>query len=493
MRAALELVKFAVGVVFLATVAAAQPAGEWTIETVAGGGDLGELGDGGPAVYADIRKPQGVALDAAGNLYITDSGNHLIRKVDAAGVISTIAGDGRRERGVGAFGGDGGAATAAQFNWPEGLALDAAGNLYIADAGNHRIRKVDAAGVISTIAGDGTWWFGGDGGAATAAQLAWPQVMALDAAGNLYIADYYNHRIRKVDAAGVISTVAGGGTEEEFGGDGGAATAAQLNRPTGVALDAAGNLYIGDTRNHRIRKVDAAGVISTVAGDGTEGFGGDGGAATAAQLAWPQGVALDAAGNLYIADYHNHRIRKVDAAGVISTVAGDGTWGFGGDGGAATAARLGEPEGVALDAAGNLYIADYYNHRIRKVDAAGVISTIAGDGTKGFVGAFGGFVGAFGGDGGAATAAQLNWPTDVALDAAGNLYIADSGNQRIRKVDAAGVISTIAGDGTEGFGGDGRVRRGRRGVRRGRRGGDGSAVEPARRRGAGRCGQPLLR
>ena len=423
-----------------AAVAGAQPADDWIIETVAGTGAPGEFGggfggDGGAAVAAQLNIPTGVALDGAGNLYIADQFNHRIRKVDATGVISTVAGNGTQ-----GYGGDGGAATAAQLNRAVGVALDAAGNLYIADVWNHRIRKVDAAGVISTVAGGGS---GGDGGPATEARLFFPRDVALDGAGNLYIADEGNNRIRKVDTAGVISTVAGNGTRG-FGGDGGPAVAAQLHWPRGVALDGAGNLYIADTDNHRIRKVDAAGVISTVAGDGTRGSGGDGGPAVAAQLDWPHGVALDGLGNLYIADRDNHRIRKVDAAGAISTVAGDGTPGFRGDGGPATAAQLAVPTGVAPDGAGNLYIADWLNHRIRKVDAAGVISTVAGDGTLGP-----------GGDGGPATAALLSCPYGVALDGDGNLYIADRNNNRIRKVDAAGAISTVAGDGTLGSGGDG--------------------------------------
>ena len=405
------------------------------ISTVAGDGTYGFGGDGGPAVAAQLSFPHGVAVDGAGNLYIADTGNRRIRKVDAAGAISTVAGD-----GTSGYGGDGGPAVAAQLSFPHGVALDGTGNLYIADLGNRRIRKVDAAGVISTVAGDGTQGFGGDGGPAVAAQLSFPIDVALDGADNLYIVDGSNQRIRKVDAAGVISTVAGDGTQG-FGGDGGPATAAQLDTPRGVAPDGAGNLYIADGGNRRIRKVDSAGAISTVAGGGPIG---DGGAAVAAQLDFPNGVAPDGAGNLYIADTFNHRIRKVDAAGVISTVAGDGTRGYGGDGGAAVAAQLFSPYGVAPDGAGNLYIADTVNHRIRKVDAAGVISTVAGDGTRGY-----------GGDGGPAVAAQLSSPRALALDEAGNLYIADSSNSRIRKVDAAGVISTVAGDGTRGFGGDG--------------------------------------
>ena len=394
------------------------------ISTVAGTGTAGFSGDGAAATAAQLQNPQGVALDGAGNLYIADRGNQRIRKVDSAGVISTVAGN-----GMAGFGGDSGAATAAQLWDPSRVALDGAGNLYIVDRVNDRIRKVDSAGVISTVAGR--------------EQLSNPQSVALDGAGNLYIADTGNHRIHKVDSAGVISTVAGSGTAG-FSGDSSAATAAQLNTPADVAPDGAGNLYITDRGNERIRKVDSAGVISTVAGSGTAGFSGDGGAATAAQLNEPYGVAVDSSGNLYIAEWNNNRIRKVNSAGVISTVAGTGTAGFSGDGGAATAAQLSNPQDVALDAAGNLYIADVNNNRIRKVNSAGVISTVAGTGTAGFSG-----------DGGAATSAQLHWPRGVALDGAGNLYIVDNNNHRIRKVDSSGSISTVAGTGTAGYSGDG--------------------------------------
>ena len=295
--------------------------------------------------------------------------------------------------------------------------------------------------IIETVAGRPD--FRGDGGMATAARLNLPTGVAVDGSGNLYIADRNNSRIRKVDAAGVISTVAGDGTEG-FGGDGGPAVAAQLYRPEGVAVDGAGNLYIADSSNYCIRKVDAAGVITTVAGDGTYGFGGDGGPAVAAQLSLPSGVAVDGAGNLYIADTLNHRIRRVNSAGAITTVAGygstgEGGGGFGGDGGPAAAARLSFPYGVAPDGAGNLYIADLGNNRIRKVDAAGVITTVAGSGRSGL-----GMEG-FGGDGGPAMAAQLNLPFDVALDGAGNLYIADLGNHRIRRLTPASTPSISAG------------------------------------------------
>ena len=347
-----------------AAVAGAQSAGDLTITTVAGGGS--SLGDGGAATAAQLNNPRGIAVDWAGNLYIADTWNDRIRKVDTAGLITTVAGS-----GTNGFSGDGGAATSARLNYPYGVTPDGAGNLYIADSRNHRIRKVDTAGNISTVAGTGTAGFSGDGDEATAAQLNLPGSVVLDRLGNLYIADRLNHRIRKVDTAGVISTVAGSSTTGAFGGDGGAATAARLYDSSGVALDRSGNLYIADRDNRRIRKVDTAGVITTVAGIGTGGSLGDGGAATAARLNSPIDVAVDWAGNLFIADDDSHRIRKVDTAGVITTVAGDGTAGFSGDGGAAVAARLNAPEGVAMDRLGNLYIADTSNNRIRKVVGAG--------------------------------------------------------------------------------------------------------------------------
>ena len=393
-------------------------------------------GDGGPATAARLLAPAGVALDPAGNLYIADTADHRIRKVTPGGTISTYAGSGNF-----GFSGDGGPATAAELNFPRDVALDPAGNLYIADSGNSRIRKVSPGGTISTYAGSGSRGFSGDGGPAAAAQLNNPVGMALDPAGNLYIADITNNRIRKVTSGGTISTYAGSGSFG-FSGDGGPATDAQLGVPVGVALDPAGNLYIADHDNGRIRKVTSGGTISTYAGSGSRGLSGDGGPATAAQLYSPHGVALDTAGNLYIAD--SNRIRKVTPGGTISTYAGTGTGPFSGDGGPATAAQLSSPAGVALDLTGNLYIADDGNYRIRKVTPGGTISTYAGGGSSNFSG-----------DGGPATAAQLNVPVGVALDPAGNLYIADQGNSRIRKVTPGGTISTYAGTDTPGFSGDG--------------------------------------
>ena len=369
--------KLALCTALLAAAAGAQSPANWRIDTFAG---LPDVRDNGPATDARLDNPYGVALDGAGNLYFADQGNHRIRKVDAAGVITTIAGTG--EQG---FGGDGSPATDARLYAPQDVAVDAAGNLYIADRNNHRIRKVDSAGVISTIAGTGEPGFAGDGGPAVQAQLNYPRDVATDAAGNLYFVDLGNHRIRKVDSSGVITTIAGTG-ERGFGGDGGPATDARLSLPHGVAVDSDGNLFIADLSNHRIRKVDSAGVISTIAGTGEVGFGGDGGPATDAQLSFPYGVALDAAGNLYFTDSRNHRIRKVDSAGVISTIAGTGERGFGGDGGPAVQAQFTYPRGIAADSAGNLFIADWLNHRIRKVDAAGTITKFAGGGEITFSG-----------------------------------------------------------------------------------------------------------
>jgi uncharacterized protein (TIGR03437 family) len=330
----------------------------YTIYSVAGNGTLGYTGDNGPATSAEMHDPYAVATDSAGNFYIADSGNNVIRKV-ANGVITTFAGNGT----IG-YSGDNGPATSAQLNAPYGVAVDSAGNLYIADSANNVIREV-SNGVISTFAGNGTSGYTGDNGPATSAQLFTPSAVAVDSAGNLYIADFGNNVIRKVSASsGVISTVAGTSATYGFGGDNGPATSAELYQPAGLAVDSSGNLYIADTANSRVRKVSATGVITTVAGNGTPGFAGDGAAATSAELNEPFGLAVDTAGNLYIADLSNNRIRKV-SGGEITTVAGNGTAGYSGDGGAAANAELNEPLAIAPDPYGNFYIADFVNDRIR--------------------------------------------------------------------------------------------------------------------------------
>ena len=353
--------------------------GPGIITTFAGTGTRGFSGDGGPATRASLSFDgglgfsQGIFVDRSGNLYIPDTNNHRVRKVDPSGTITTVVGNALE----GGFSGDGGPATAASLKGPISVFGDRSGNLYIADMFNNRIRKVDASGVITTAAGSGIKGFSGDGGPATRASLWVPSDVFGDASGNLYIADRLNQRIRKVDASGMITTVAGNGPEG-FSGDGGPAIHASLNRPVGVSADGSGHLYIADTFNHRVRKVDASGIITTVAGNGLEGFSGDGGPAIRASLNHPVDVFGDISGNLYIADQRNHRIRKVDASVTITTVAGDGSLFFSGDGGPATRAGVGNPNGVFVDEAGNLYIADNFNLRIRRV-----VTPRVGDGTGG--------------------------------------------------------------------------------------------------------------
>jgi uncharacterized protein (TIGR03437 family) len=334
---------------------AAVPAG--TITTVAGTGTASPIGDNGPATSAQLSNPFGVAVDSAGSIYIGDSTNSRVRKV-TNGVITTVAGNGTQ-----GYGGDSGPATSAELAYPQGVAVDSAGNVYIADSSNNRIRKV-TNGVIATVAGNGTAGFSGDNGPATSAELRGPRGVAVDSAGNIYIADSNNNRIRKV-TNGVITTVAGSGTGGGFSGDNGPATSAVLAFPFGVSVDSAGSIHIADTGNNRIRKV-TNGVITTVAGNGTAGFSGDNGPATGAQLNDPFGVAEDSAGNIYIADTNNFRIREV-TNGVVTTVAGSAKQGWSGDNGPATSAELDTPEGIAVDSAGNIYIADAAAGRIREV------------------------------------------------------------------------------------------------------------------------------
>jgi sugar lactone lactonase YvrE len=353
-------------------------------------------------------------------------------------IMSTVAGN-----GTGAFAGNGGQATMAELYSPNGVTFDAAGNLYIADLNNNRIRKVIVStGIISTYAGNGTEGFSGDGGQATAAELYAPAGLRFDASGNLYIADALNNRIRKVTTAGIISNIAGNGTGAGnytcttcYSGDGGQATAAKINNPNDVAVDAHGNVYIADQTNNRVRKVTTAGIISTFAGNGTAGYTGNGGQATAAELNYPAALAFDAAGNLYIADYDNNEIRKVTTAGIISLFAGhiSGIGGYGGDGGAASgSALLSGPTGLAFDATGNLYIADAGNSIIRVVNTAGIINLYAGEQTT---------VGSYDGDGYPLLTTTFNYPCGLVFDAAGNLYIADNGNNRIRKPIACTITT----------------------------------------------------
>jgi uncharacterized protein (TIGR03437 family) len=337
----------------------------------------------------------------------------------AQGVINTVAGT-----GANAATGDGGPATNAAFH-PDGLALDGAGNIFIADQNHNRIRKVDTSGIITTFAGNGNTQFSGDGGPASSATVYIAgnhNGLAVDKDGNLFIADDGHHRIRKVDRNGIITTVAGTGTQG-FSGDGGPATRAQLFRPSGVAVDTAGNLYIADTANRRIRKVDSTGTITTLAGTGEFGNSGDGTAANQATMEAPVDVTVDVQGNVYFADQDAATVRKVNSAGIVSRVAGNGTFGFSGDGGPAVNAAFASPYSVTVDNLGNVFISDFGNRRIRKVDLNGILTTVAGSGSSA----------ANNGDGGPPTSANIS-PNGVAFDSAGNYYVADFGNNRIRKV-----------------------------------------------------------
>lgn len=404
---------------------------------VAGTGNPGYSGDEGPATDADLSDPMGIVVDRQGNLFIADTYNGRVRRVDAlTGTITTVAGNGKSR-----FSGDGGPATDASLGFPGGLALDAQGNLLIAESGSGRIRRVDTAtGIIITLAGNGQSGFSGDGGPATSASLGPTYGVAVDARGDVFLDDLINDRIRRVDAlTGIITTVAGNGVEG-YGGDGGPATSASLNWPYSVALDDKGNLFIGDENNNRVRRIDAAtGIITTVAGNGHSVFRGEGEAATSAGFS-PLGVAVDRAGDFFIADPDNHRILRVDGkSGILTTVAGGGD---GGDHGPATDAILVAPAGIATDNSGNVFIAEPSGNRIRRIDAAtGIITTVAGNGIQGFSG-----------DGGPATSAGIH-PQALALDAQGDLFIADFLHGRIRRVDAeTGIITTVAGGGR---GGDG--------------------------------------
>ncbi len=323
-------------------------------------------------------------------------------------VITTVAGS----SASGSYSGDNGAATTATLNYPHGVTVDSVGNIYIADRDNHRIRKVTVStGIITTVAGTGSTTFSGDNGPASSAALYKPYSVTLDSAGNLYISDTHNQRIRKVTiSTGIINTIAGTGAPG-FVGDGGAATSATLFYPVGLAVDASGNVFIADDTNHRVRKVTVStGILTTIAGTGTSSFSGDGGAATAATLYYPSGVMVDSLGNVYIVDQCNHRIRKVTVAtGIISTVVGTGTGSYSGDNGPATSATLYNPTGATFDTLGNMYIADLSNQRIRKVTtSSGIITTVAGSSIQGYSG-----------DDGPATAAGLFAPYSLAVDASG--------------------------------------------------------------------------
>ncbi|HWO23673.1 MAG TPA: hypothetical protein VNO30_33255 [Kofleriaceae bacterium] len=386
-------------------------------------GDIGGPGNlDGVGAAAHFHGPCGIAVDSAGNVYVADNGNHIIRKITATGDVTTLAGT------AGESGSTDGTGAAARFSSPVGVTVDGANNLYVADRGNNTIRKITAAGVVTTLAG-AAGMAGSTNGTGAAARFNYPIGAAIDSAGNVYVAEAFNHTIRKITAAGVVTTLAG--TAGMSGSTDGANAAARFFSPTYVAVDSAGNVYVADEYNHTIRKVTAAGVVTTLAGTAGESGNADGTGA-AASFYFPSGVAVDSAGNVYVADYFNHTIRKITAAGVVTTLAG--TAGESGStDGTGTAARFSNPAGVAVDSAGNVYVSDIGNHIIRKITAAGIVTTLAG--TTGMSGST---------DGTGATA-RFDYPWGVAVDSAGNVYVSEVNRYTIRKVTGTGVVTTLAG------------------------------------------------
>ncbi|HEY2382041.1 MAG TPA: hypothetical protein VGK48_12755 [Terriglobia bacterium] len=484
-----------------------------TFSIFAGGG--GPFGDGGPATSANLSYVGRMALDQTGNLYFSELSR--VRRIDTAGIITTVAGN-----GLGGSDGDGGLATSARVN-PGAIAVDQSGNLYIAEP--YRVRKVDANGIINTIAGQGVDADTGDGGPAINASVCAIGGMDFDTAGNLYIAERDCNKIRMISPSGIISTIAGTAVPG-YTGDGMSALNAEFNTSVDVAHGSAGKIYVADESNLRVRQINSDGTITTAAG--VPGTRGDGTAATSVQFSGPAGVSIDSQNNLYVSEVYGRRIREI-ANGIITTVAGGSQWdgfdfpialtvgrlnrvyvsdfqgnrvrmlpsngtmisvagngtaGLGGDEGPATSAYISAPAGVKFDALGNLYIVDSGNFRVRKMTPDGIIHAVPGGygnpadividpngnlfvsdfaenrivkvtagGTLSIIA--GSFVSGYSGDGGPATAAHLHGPSGLALDWAGNLYIADSNNNVIRKIDTDGIITTVAGNGTPGLSGDG--------------------------------------
>jgi uncharacterized protein (TIGR03437 family) len=400
------------------------------ITTIAGTGKSNSSGDGGPATSAQFTDTTGLAIDPHGNLFVAEFGVGRIRKISPDGIITTFAGGGSSNSG------DGGTATDVRLSQAMGLAVDHEGNLLIAEL--RRIRKVSPNGIITTVAGTGVDNISGDG---TAPVVAGPRSIAIDPQGNIFFQDALQ-QIRKVSPDRVMRTVAGGGAPGAAAG--GPASSAQMSFPGGITADVQGNLFIADQFASRVWKVSPDGMISAAAGNGTPGYSGDGGPATEARLRSPGSVAVDAQGNLLICDTSNYRIRKVSASGIITTTAGTGTRGHSGDGGPATSANLIAPESIIIDRQGNIFFVEEGGFYIRKISPDGIIITVAGTGAKGYSG-----------DGGLATSAPLAYVISLATDGQGNLYLAEQDNQRVRKISAAGIITTVVGTGTAGYSGDG--------------------------------------
>ncbi len=463
------------------------PSGGGTPQLIAGNGTCSHTGNGGPATAATVCPNYRLATGPDGSLYFDGGSDHnVIRRIAPDGTISALPGVApgpmtaitastgtifvahgnmvfRYDAGTFvkvagtagySFGGDGGPALSANFGQITDLEVGDDGALYVLDGNdNYRVRRVVIGGTVTTVAGNGFKHSGGDGGPATAAQILEADGATYDSSGNLYFSDRQSRVVRKVSPGGVITTVAGTGENCSVPstcllGDGQPATASPFSTPVGIALDADDNVYVADQVG-LVWKITTDGIMHRFAGggSGTGTFAGDGGPATAARFSNPTDVAISPTGEIHVADYGNNRVRKVDAAGIVTTVAGSGPDGFGGtfagDGGPATNAKLNGPRSLAFDTVGNLYIGDLVNNRVRKVTPTGTITTVAGSASNS------------GGDGGPATGAGLNRPYDVAITATGELLIADFNNRRIRRVDGGGVITTVAGTGAGDYSGDG--------------------------------------
>jgi sugar lactone lactonase YvrE len=410
-----------------------------TTQTFAGNGLGGAAdGTGGPAGTAEFSDPDGVALDAQGNVYVADSSNNLVRVITPdGGVVTTVAGDGN----PGYVNETTGTPLTAEFNGPGGVLVDGAGNIYVVDENNNNIRVIYPSGDVGTLAGNGAAGFvDGTGGASGTAEMNVPKGITLDGQGNFYVSDANNNCIRRIDSAFNVTTFAGNGMAGDADGPSQVPGNAEFAGPVGVALGPQGQVIVADTGNARLRLRKAGGIVSTVSGNGSPGF--MDGPVGMSRLSIPSAVAVDTPGNAYVADTGNNRIRLVNTFDVTSTLSGNGARGFvDGTGGALGTSEFNGPLGIARDSAGTLYIADTGNNRIRKVDASGNASTLAGNGQPGYVDGAGGPTGP----------AEFDSPMGVAVDTVGNVYVADSGNSRIRVIDAAGAVSTLAGSGVPGF------------------------------------------
>ncbi|MEO6741649.1 MAG: HYR domain-containing protein [Chthoniobacteraceae bacterium] len=391
------------------------------VTTLAGSAGANGTSDGTGSA-ARFFYPVGLGVDSGGNVYVADDRNCAVRKITAAGVVTTLAGD------LGIQGTADGTGSVAKFRFPKGLALDSAANIYVADNGNHTIRKVTPAGVVSTLAGS-AGLSGSTDGTGSAARFFSPSGVAADSGGSVYVADTSNNTIRKISPAAAVSTFAG--SAPNIGITDGTGSAARFNHPQGVAVDPSGNTYVADESSHTVRKISTAGVVSTLAGNAGQSGNGDG-TGNAVRFNFPQAVAVDSAGNVYVADKNNCTIRKITPAGVVSTLAGSAFVPGSADG-TGSAARFSFPQGVAVDSAGIVYVADSGNHAIRKITAGGVVSTFAGS------------AGSSGSTDGTGSAARFLSPQGVAVDSVGAVYVADTGNNTIRKITPAGAVTTLAG------------------------------------------------